>query len=78
MISTGEGRTTCSYFLKDGKHILYAGTQAADKACPPLPEARKDNVITIVVPDAWLGEIKEIEQLIKDTISTSYSGCEIK
>ncbi len=43
MISTGEGRTTCSYFLKDGKHILYAGTQAADKACPPLPEARKDN-----------------------------------
>jgi hypothetical protein len=44
----------------------------------PAPEARKDNVITIVVPDAWLGEIKEIEQLIKDTISTSYSGCEIK
>src|SRR4051812_14399399 len=24
MISTGKGRTTCSYYLKDGKHILYA------------------------------------------------------
>jgi hypothetical protein len=44
----------------------------------PAPEQRKDNVITIIVPDAWLGEIKEIEQLIKDTISTPYSGCEVK
>src|SRR5262245_60850995 len=26
MVSTGKGRTTCSYFLKDGKHILYAST----------------------------------------------------
>src|SRR6478609_1994582 len=24
MISTGLGRTTCSYYLKDNKHILYA------------------------------------------------------
>ena len=43
MISTGEGRTTCSYFLKDGKHILYASTHVNDKACPPAPEPRKDN-----------------------------------
>src|SRR5208282_1578130 len=27
MISTGKGRTTCSFFLPDGKHILYASTQ---------------------------------------------------
>lgn len=26
MISCGKGRTTCSYFLKDNKHILYAST----------------------------------------------------
>ena len=44
----------------------------------PAPEARKDNVITIIVPDAWLNEIKEIEQLIKDTISPLYSGCDVK
>jgi len=43
MISNGEGRTTCSYYLKDGKHILYASTQAAGKDCPPAPEPRKDN-----------------------------------
>lgn len=43
LISTGEGRTTCSYFLKDGKHILYASTHQANKDCPPAPEPRKDN-----------------------------------
>ena len=43
MISTGDGRTTCSYFLKDGKHILYASTHTAGKDCPPAPAPRKDN-----------------------------------
>ena len=43
LISTGEGRTTCSYFLKDGKHILYASTHAAGKNCPEAPAPRKDN-----------------------------------
>jgi len=42
------------------------------------PDFRKDNVITIVVPDEWVAEIKEIEQLVKDTLTDKYSGCEIK
>ena len=37
MISTGKGRTTCSYFLKDGKHILYASTHLSDEKCPEAP-----------------------------------------
>lgn len=41
-ISTGLGRTTCSFFMPDGKHILYASTHKGDKACPPKPEPRKD------------------------------------
>ncbi len=39
LVSTGKGRTTCSYFLPDGR-ILYASTHAADSACPPIPERR--------------------------------------
>jgi len=31
LISTGKGRTTCSYFLPDGKHILYASTHLASE-----------------------------------------------
>jgi len=37
MLSTGKGRTTCSYFMPDNKHILYASTHEADEACPETP-----------------------------------------
>ena len=40
MISTGKGRTTCSYFLKDNKHILYASTHKGGDDCPPVPEKK--------------------------------------
>ena len=40
-ISTGRGRTTCSYFLPDGKHILYASTHAAADTCPPTGDLHK-------------------------------------
>ena len=33
LVSTGLGRTTCSYFLKDGR-IIYASTHEADTSCP--------------------------------------------
>src|SRR6218665_2283053 len=39
-ISTKKGRTTCSYFLKDGKHILFASTHQAGDECPPAPEMK--------------------------------------
>ncbi len=44
MVSTGKGRTTCAYFLPDGKHILYASTHEADPACPPPPDRSKGYV----------------------------------
>lgn len=37
LISTGKGRTTCSYFLKGNKEILYASTHLAADACPETP-----------------------------------------
>ncbi len=42
MISTGKGRTTCSYYMPDNAHILYASTHEGGEACPPEPEPRKD------------------------------------
>ncbi|MBK9981853.1 MAG: PD40 domain-containing protein [Saprospiraceae bacterium] len=38
LISTGKGRTTCSYFMPGDTTILYASTHEADAACPPSPE----------------------------------------
>lgn len=38
LISTGEGRTTCSYFLSDNETIVYSSTHLANKDCPPVPK----------------------------------------
>lgn len=38
MVSTGKGRTTCSYIFPDGKRILYASTHLASAECPPKPD----------------------------------------
>ena len=37
-ISSGEGRTTCSFFTPDKQHIVYASTYLGGKACPPRPD----------------------------------------
>jgi Tol biopolymer transport system component len=38
MVSNGEGRTTCSYFFKGGKKVLYASTHGGGRECPPNPD----------------------------------------
>ena len=43
LVSTGEGRTTCSYFLPGDSTILYASTHLAGKDCPPKPAPRADH-----------------------------------
>lgn len=50
MISNGEGRTTCSYFLKGGKSVLYASTHGGNKKCPPNPDFSK-GYVWAVYPD---------------------------
>jgi Tol biopolymer transport system component len=38
LVSTGGGKTTCSYFYPDGKHILYSSTHLSSPECPPRPD----------------------------------------
>lgn len=42
LLSTGNGRTTCSYFLPDNKSIVYASTHLGGENCPPPPAPRSD------------------------------------
>ena len=44
LVSTGEGRTTCSYFFPNGKRILYSSTHLGAKQCPPRPDFSKGYV----------------------------------
>lgn len=41
MISTGQGRTTCAFFTRDNKHVVYASTHKGENACPPTPDRAK-------------------------------------
>lgn len=37
LVSTGTGRTTCSFYLPDGDHVLYSSTSNTPW-CPPTPD----------------------------------------
>jgi Tol biopolymer transport system component len=41
MVSTGKGRTTCAFFTKDNKYIIYASTHESADTCPPVPDKSK-------------------------------------
>lgn len=41
MVSTGKGRTTCAFFTRDGKHVIYASTHLGSEECPPVPDRSK-------------------------------------
>ncbi|HZG53067.1 MAG TPA: hypothetical protein VEZ40_13105 [Pyrinomonadaceae bacterium] len=48
MVSTGKGRTTCSYlFPKNPQRILYASTHLGSPDCPPNPDFSKGYVWAI-------------------------------
>jgi len=47
LVSTGKGRTTCSYFTADGQRILYASTHLSGDACPPPPDRSQGYVWSI-------------------------------
>ncbi|HEU0032084.1 MAG TPA: M20/M25/M40 family metallo-hydrolase [Kofleriaceae bacterium] len=43
-VSSGKGRTTCAYFLKGDKEIIYASTHASSPECPKPPDMSKGYV----------------------------------
>ena len=53
LLSTGKGRTTCSYFLPGNKSIIYASTHLADDNCPPEPQRRADGKYVWPIYDSF-------------------------
>ncbi|HWR98072.1 MAG TPA: hypothetical protein VN317_06575, partial [Candidatus Methanoperedens sp.] len=50
LVSTGQGRTTCSFFFPDGKRFVYASTHLGGAACPP-PADRSLGYVWPLYPD---------------------------
>lgn len=44
LLSTGKGRTTCSYFFPDNRHFIYASTHGSSPDCPPKPDLSRGYV----------------------------------
>ena len=44
LLSTGQGRTTCSFFFPDQQRFIYASTHLGGKSCPPPADRSKGYV----------------------------------
>jgi Tol biopolymer transport system component len=49
LVSTGQGVTTCGYFLPDGQHIVYGSTHLRSPECPARPD-RSQGYVWAVYP----------------------------
>lgn len=64
LVSTGKGRTTCSFYYPDGKKILYASTHQSNPECPPPPDRSKGYVWKLYNSfDIFLSDGDSLKQL---------------
>ncbi len=47
MVSNGDGRTTCAFYFKNDKRVLFGSTHLGSKECPPNPDFSKGYVWAI-------------------------------
>lgn len=64
-ISTGEGRTTCGYFLPGQERILFSSTHHLDAECPPPPDRSRGYVwglfdFDVFTRDLRTGELRRL------------------
>lgn len=60
MVSTGKGRTTCSYFMPGDKQILYASTHLDSETCPEAPRSVGGKYVWGIFPgfDIFVADLK--------------------
>ncbi len=69
MVSNGDGATTCSYFKKGNKKIVYASTYQGKKECPEPPD-RSKGYVWAVYPDFDIYEANADGSKIKPLTTT--------
>jgi Tol biopolymer transport system component len=69
MISTGMGRTTCSYFMPGDTTILFASTHAGDHSCPHVPPPREDGKYVWSIYEDYDIYVSDLNGNIVDTLT---------
>lgn len=70
MLSTGQGRTTCAYFLPKDKTILYASTHLGGADCPAEPERRPGGKYLWPIYDSYDIFISDLKGKIVKQLTT--------
>ncbi|MCA8971452.1 MAG: PD40 domain-containing protein [Planctomycetes bacterium] len=75
LVSTGKGRTTCSYFHAGDLRILYASTHLGGDACPPEP-GHENGYVWPLYPDFDIFSVhtKNPKDLIRLTDTPGYDA----
>lgn len=66
LVSTGTGRTTCSYFYPDDERVIFASTHAESEMCPAPPDMSRGYVWAVYPSyDLWVADAdgSNLEQL---------------
>ncbi len=71
IISTGSGRTTCSYFLPSDTAILFASTHKSGQKCPPKPAQREDHKYVWPVYDSYDIFVSDVQGNILKQLTNS-------
>ena len=78
MVSTGMGRTTCSYFMPGDTTIIYASTHLGNKDCPKEPKKREDGAyVWPIYPDFDIF-VADLQKNMVMTLKRQYLLKEIK
>ncbi len=72
-ISTGFGRTTCSYFMPGDSSIIFASTHSGDASCPAVPQHRDDGKYVWPIYHDYEIYVSDLHGNITDTL-THYDG----
>lgn len=71
LVSTGRGRTTCSYFMPGDRQILFASTHQASEQCPETPRVVNGKYVWAVYNtfDIFVSDLKG--KIIKQLTNSS-------
>ena len=69
LVSTGMGRTTCSYFMPGDTSILFASTHSGDHSCPHVPPPREDGKYVWPIYDDYDIYVSDLDGNLIDTLT---------
>lgn len=75
MVSTGKGRTTCSYFMPDNKSVIYASTHLGSETCPPEPP-KSGKYVWMLYPEFDIFQADLKGKIIKQLTNTPFYDAE--